>query len=199
MMAHESYLSLRFLVRSIFFRGGFSIEQSALKERRMPSSSSSNSSTPLAPCPMKVADGCCNTDTVGGQIRFSTGEAQIRETDLQSLTTIGGTIFGQSRSYGNQTVAVYNGVVGCNWFAGSLPFIISSGHNVVLLKFINGNPLQPRTLDSFHAPLQMRFCKRQLLSQFRNNYPRPVNDVEYWYDWIGKKFESFLFPILAKR
>jgi hypothetical protein len=51
-------------------------------------------------------------------------------------------------------------------------------HNVVLLKPINGNPLPPMTLDSFHGimPWQNkgRVCKLMPLSQFKAEYPNPV-------------------------
>jgi hypothetical protein len=51
-------------------------------------------------------------------------------------------------------------------------------HNVVLLKPINGNPLPPMTLDTFHGMMPWqnkgRVCKLLPLQQFKAEYPNPV-------------------------
>lgn len=52
-----------------------------------------------------------------------------------------------------------------------------TNHNLVVLRPINGNPLPPMTLDSFHGPqhpLEDRDCKVGTLKDFQKEYPNPV-------------------------
>jgi hypothetical protein len=61
-------------------------------------------------------------------------------------------------------------------------------HNVVLLTPINGNPLPPMILDSFHGPqtpFSGRDCKCKSLKRFKNEYPDPV-DADAWWKVVLK-------------
>ncbi len=70
--------------------------------------------------------------------------------------------------------------VGTTGGTGSLRF---GRHNLVVLTPINGNPLPPMTLDSFHgpqAPFSSRSCRCQTLQDFKKSYPDPVDADPWW-------------------
>jgi len=71
--------------------------------------------------------------------------------------------------------------IGTTGGTGQLRFL---RHNVVLLTPINGNPLPPQVLDSFHGPqhpLTGRQCTCETQQQFKKDYPDPIG-ADPWYD-----------------
>jgi hypothetical protein len=70
--------------------------------------------------------------------------------------------------------------IGTTGGTGSLRF---GRHNLVTLTPKGGNPLPPMTLDSFHGPqhpLSDRDCKCGKLSDFKKEYPAPVDADSWW-------------------
>jgi hypothetical protein len=64
-------------------------------------------------------------------VRYSNGEAQLKETDLSIIA--GGRFFGHVRSYGYQTLGAYLGPNGYDWFVNQLPQVAALGPWVAVI------------------------------------------------------------------